>query len=64
MEENESADEIAAKKDEMEAERKAAEEKSQEMEFVLPEDSQPKVGAPVDPKERKPSHHLKENLGT
>ena len=39
MEENESAEEIAAKKDEMEAERKAAEKKAQEMEFVLPEDS-------------------------
>ena len=39
MEENESAGEIAAKKDEMEASRKAAQEKAQEMEFVLPEDS-------------------------
>ena len=38
MEENESAGEIGAKKSEMEAERKAAQEKSEELEYVNEKD--------------------------
>ena len=62
MDENETDEEVAAKKAEIEAERKAAEEKAKEMEYIVEEDLESKVGPPVDPKERKPAHHLKENL--
>lgn len=46
----------------MAAERQAAKEKSEEMEYVTEKDNSQAVGAYVDPSERKPIHHLKENL--
>lgn len=62
MDENESDEEVAEKKEQLEAERRAAEEKAEEMTYVIEEDPSTKPGPYVDPQERKPVHHLKENL--
>ena len=42
--------------------RKAAEEKAEEMRYVVEQDPSSMPGPYSDPKERKPMHHLKENL--
>ena len=46
----------------MDAERAKALEKADEMSYVIDEDPTAKAGPYVDPSERKPIHHLKENL--
>ena len=62
MDENESDEEIGAKKEEMAAERAAAQEKAEEMSYVVEEDPSTRAGPYTDPEERKPIHHLKKNL--
>ena len=49
MEENESTEEIGAKKEEMAAERAKAREKAEEMEYIIEEDPTKAVGPYVDP---------------
>ena len=62
MDENESDEEVEEKKQELEVKRKAAEEKAEEMRYVVEQDPSSMPGPYSDPKERKPMHHLKENL--
>ena len=49
MDENESDEEIGAKKAEMEAERAKAKEKAEEMEYIIEEDPTSGVGPYVEP---------------
>ena len=49
-------------KDSMAAEHAAAVEKAEEMSYIIEENTSTAVGPYVDPSERKPIHHLKENL--
>ena len=62
MDENESDEEIGAKRDQVAAEKAAALEKAEEMTYIVEEDPSTRPGPYVDPQERKPVHHLKENL--
>eukprot|EP00828_Plagiopyla_frontata_P035150 TRINITY_DN45_c0_g1_i2.p1 TRINITY_DN45_c0_g1~~TRINITY_DN45_c0_g1_i2.p1 ORF type:complete len:408 (-),score=90.93 TRINITY_DN45_c0_g1_i2:186-1409(-) len=62
MDENEEDSEIGAKKEQIAAEKAAAKEKAEEMSYIIEEDPSSRAGPYVDPQERKPVHHLKENL--